>query len=553
MKKIKYISLVLIAIISLSSCKNVLDEDIYNFKTKDQYFRNSVDAETAIRGTYSKLALLYRKAAMFKMTITMSGGYGRDNENGEFVNGTMNSTTREVRDAWRYSYELINTSNDVIYNIGNMDTLVIKKDYKDKLIAEARFLRAWSYFNLVRLYGNVPIKTTPTLDLEDNNLMVGLSPVNDVYKSVIIPDLEFAIEKLNETTASSFAGRVTKYSAYAVLAKVYMTIASMKDNPDTDKFPDFNSNTCWTKSKDAAKEVIDHSSASLVPDFADLWHTDTKNTSESLFEVQYSRGVDGGSFIAKYFTPAGSKLAARGGGFGWGRCTMKNYNDFYTAYGPGTSPAVSDTMDYRLEKTFITKYIKYGKNPGDVPKVEYTYPVTYINKGKVTPAKAKETYVGKWRDPKAPDNFMGENNFTLIRLADVYLMYAEALNELGEANPEDYVNRLLSRSRDADGINPRTTPADWIPGDSQLVLREKIWNERRFELAAEMHLWFDLVRRGSDFYINFIKADNSFVDDVFGEKAYQHVITEKNVLFPIPLTEISANNEIDISDQNTGY
>jgi hypothetical protein len=194
--------------------------------------------------------------------------------------------------------------------------------------------------------------------------------------------------------------------------------------------------------------------------------------------------------------------------------------------------------------------MKFDRTTGEPLEMQYTYPLV-DEKGKAY--KTKETYVGKWTDPRAPDNEAGENNFIVIRLADVYLMYAEAVNEVGGVNPpEEYVNLLLERARNADG-KYRVQPANWEPIYSQEELREKIWNERRFELSAELQLWFDLVRRGKDFFINFKKTDNAFVDDVYGSKEHLHAVLERNILFPIPLIEISANDKIDLSEQNPGY
>ncbi len=551
MKNIKYFFLILLSVGTLNSCNSILDEEIYNFKPKEEFYLSSSDAESAIKGTYSHLANIYSKV-LIEMTLEMTGAFGKSGQTNEFISATMNSSSKDVALAWELSYKLINSCNDVIYNVSKMDTLKIKEAHKNMIIGEARFLRSWSYFNLVRMYGKIPVKLLPTEDLESETIMNGLTPVNDVYRDVIIPDFEFAENHCPETYASVLAGRVTKYAASAALAKVYITIASMIDNPDPKEegfdYPDFVSSECWAKARDEAKLVIDNSGASLVTDFADLWKTDTKNPSESIFEVQFYRGVVGGSSLAKIFTPNNSHLAARGGGWGRATCTMKNYNDFYMAYEPDTNTG-NDTIDYRIEKTYITSYVKFDKETGVPLSIEHTYPLV-DEKGK--PYKTKETYVGKWIDPKAPDNGAGNNNFIVIRLADVYLMYAEAMNETGGANPELYVNKILERARHADGTE-RVQPEDWTAGLSQADLREKIWNERRFELSAELHLWFDLVRRGKSFFINFKKADNAFVDDIYGVKDNLHVVLDRNILYPIPLIEISANDKIQLSDQNSGY
>ncbi len=527
MKKIKYFILTLLVAGSLYSCsEGFLQENVYDFKSSANFFQTPDDANQAMIGTYKYLADLYRQS-MIEMLTQNTGAFNKHKLSTVWISGTYTSATKEVYQTWQYAYQLINGCNDIVANVGDMTN--IDDTTRNMIIGEARFLRGWAYFILVRMYLQVPIKLKPTKDIEST--MIGLSPSEEVYAEVIIPDLEFAFDHLPPFYLSDNTGRVTKGAAAAALSKVYMTMAGY--NPATKQFSP-NAAEYWVKARDYAKWVIDNGGYSLVSDFGDLWKLDNKNTPESIFEVQYLRGLNTGCGYPKIFTPSHSGLAAKGGGWGRSRCTQKNYDDFAHQY-PG---------DYRLEKAFVTidtlsGYIDIRKN-----KFVPVYPTDGYNK-----KRESWPYVGKWKDPDAPDNFAAGNNFIVIRYADVLLMFAEAENEVNGPTEDAYnaVDQVLERARNADGT-PRTEPAAWDRNLTQDEFREKVWNERRFELTGELKLWFDLVRRGWDKFRQFKEDDNNY-----GYKPIKHGVYEKNMYYPIPSLEISSNDAITVEDQNPGY
>ena len=536
MKNIKLVLLIVLAAgMMFQSCTdNWLEEDVFDFKTDDNFFKTPEDANLAMIGTYKYLADLYR-ISMIEMLTQNSGAFTKGKKSTAWMTGAYTPATKEINSTWLESYTLINACNDIIYRLNRMEG--IDSTFQKSIIAEARFLRGWSYFNLVRIFRRVPIKLEPTSSI-DKGIMVGLDSADVIYNKVIIPDLEFAKTYLPESRLASNTGRVTKGTAAAALSKVYITMAGT----------DYNSGY-WVKARDEAKWVIDNCSYELVSDFGDLWDDNNKNTKESIFEVQYIRNINTGSGYAKIFTPSGSRFAAMGGGWGRSRCTQKNYDDFRNSY-PG---------DYRLEKTFLqinvkgdsyNGYIRY-KNTANGLNI---YPIaiypTYVDK-KFNYQKSKEyyPYVGKWKDPDAVDNFNADNNFIVIRYADVLLMFAEAENEVNGPSGEAYdaIDMILDRARNADGT-PREQPADWERTMSKEEFRDKVWNERRFELLGELQLWFDLVRKGWDKFRTFKEEDNEY-----GDKEIKHGIYEKNMYYPIPTLEISANDAISVEDQNPGY
>ena len=518
MKNIKSFLVIFLFSLLLYSCSDGwLKEEVYDFKSNTNFYETAEDANQAMIGTYKFLADLYRQS-MIEMLTQNTGAFNKGKLNTSWISGTYSSSTKEINLTWQYAFQLINGCNDVIANVKDMD---IDENQKNIILGEAHFLRGWSYFLLVRMYLQVPIKLEPTNGFD--GVMVPLSPASQVYDEVIIPDIEFAKANCPYTWPASNTGRITKGAAAAALAKVYLTLAGNEAGSEY-----------WAKARDEAKWVMDSCSYSLVPDFGKLWELGNKNTSESIFEVQFLRGVATGSAYPKIFTPSKSGLAAKGGGWGRSRCTQKNYDDFVGQY-PG---------DYRIEKTFVTIDGQSGyvdiRNGKFVP----VYPTKKYNK-----KNQSWPYIGKWKDPDAPDNFAADNNFIVIRYAEVLLIFAEAENEVNGPSDDAYdaVDMILERARNADGT-PREEPANWERTLSQEEFRDKVWNERRFELMAEMKLWFDLVRLGVDKFISFKEADNDY-----GYKPVKHGVYEKNMYYPIPTLEISSNDAISVSEQNPGY
>ncbi len=526
MKNIKYLLIAILSAGFLFSCqKDFLEEDVYDFRSNVNFYETPEDANSAMIGTYKFLADLYRQS-MIEMLTQNSGAFVKHRLSTPWISGTYTSSTKEVAWTWQYAYQLINGCNDVILNVEKMEN--IDDSLRNVILGEAHFLRGWAYFVLVRLYRRVPIRLEPTNGIR--NAMKPLSESQKVYDEVIIPDLKFAKAHLPLMWDESNKGRVTWGAATAALAKVYLTLAG---NDEASPY--------WEMARDEAKEVIGSGIYALVPDFGKLWELGSKNTVESIFEVQYLRGTNTGSGYAKIFTPAGSRMAAKGGGWGRSRCTQKNYDDFFLSY------SNDSVVDYRIEKTFISKYIKYKKGTAKETPV---YP---------TPKYKKEAwpYIKKWVDPEAPDNFAADNNFIVIRYADVLLMFAEAENEVNGPTDEAYtaVDQLLDRARHADGTE-RTVPANWERTLTKEQFRDKVWNERRFELAGELHLWFDLVRRGWDKFRQFKEDDNNYKKNMLGLKVLKpvkHGVYKKNMYLPIPTLEISSNDSIDVTDQNPGY
>ncbi len=509
-KYLKYILAILFLPLTFS-CSDFLEEEVFDMKTSNNFWQKPEDADLAMIGTYKYLADAYRQSLIEMLTQT-SGAFNKRKSSTVWISGSYTSATKEIYQTWESFYRLIDKANDVIANVSEMD--VLTDEEKTAIIGEAHFLRGWSYFLLVRMFTKAPIKLEPTTGFD--NAYAPLSSTEEIYNTVIIPDFEYAFDNCLPVQDASNTGRITKGAAASALAKVYITMAG-----------NTNGSPHWQVARDWAKWVIDNGGYSLTNDFAQLWGT--KNTSESIFEVQFLRGVSTGSGYSKIFNPSNTGWSAKGGGWGRSTSTQKNYDDFANQY----------PDDYRINVSFTAGYydIRNGKF---VP----VYPTEKYNK-----KQHSWPYIAKWKDPEAPDNFAGDNNFIVIRYSDVLLMFAEAENEVNGPTGDAYnaVDEVLTRARAADGTE-RVEPANWARDLSTTDFRDKVWNERRFELCAEQHLWFDLARMGKEKFIAFKEADNAY-----GYKLIDHGVYEKNIYFPIPTLEISSNHMISVEEQNEGY
>ncbi|MDC1230059.1 RagB/SusD family nutrient uptake outer membrane protein, partial [bacterium] len=380
---------------------------------------------------------------------------------------------------------------------------------KDRALGEAYFLRGATYFDLVRYFGGVPLKLLPA---SIDNLNTPRSSKEEVYDA-IISDFENAKLMLPNTGEALFQ-RPVKLAANMFLAKVYMTLASETNNMEM-----------WQAAYDEAIQV--YGQYSLVPTFAELYNPLNENTVESIFEIQYAtNGAVRNSDIIRSYT---LKQFYEYPTFGRIRPNKEVYDQHLNQY-PG---------DPRIAATFI--YDSYTKVNGNNQNL---YPIQ-IN--------GNDGYTGlkKYLEP----NFNGSTtnrNMLKLRYADLLLMLAEIENELnGPGGAYQYVNEVLARARtQADGTQA-AEPADWS-GMSQDEFRTRILRERQYELLGENHEWFDTRRRGYEYFLEeVIETHNNFPN--LGNKDFTYPVSVKNMLLPIPSTELSNNTEISQADQNPGY
>jgi len=494
--------------LTIVSCK--LEEDP-PFLSSETVFETVDGADAALNGVFEAMANYnYYSADYHHLTDFTSGLFisGKPSDRTNICKLNPLPSQNYPTNFWKAAYSVIARANTIIANVpadsGNDDF--------NNILGIAYFLRAHTYFNLVRLYGGVPLRTEP---VTSETIHMPRATVDEVY-NLIISDAEKAKEMMYDAPLQS-GGRPGKLAANYLLAQVYMQLAGND-----------NASNYWQKAYDEAIAI--YGNYSLVSSYADLWMdpSTANNNSESIFEIQYS--VEHPSALVKLFTPGNAYP-----GKGWQRVRPN----------PETIDMHSDAYpdDPRIGYTFISTYNKY---PNGVMHVYPDAPRNGFMKG--FPFLYKFFIKDQTAHTDAT-NF----NFVRYRYAELLLMLAEIENELhGPANAYQYVNEVLARARNT-ANPPVAEPADWS-GLSQDEFREKIMREYHFELLGEGDDWFVAHRRGYDFFkTHYIDVHNARIAQDNKPYDVEYPDNTKVMLMPIPSVEINANQEISASDQNPGY
>jgi tetratricopeptide (TPR) repeat protein len=494
---IKYL-VVTIILLSFTQCdETFLDKPPLGQLTQQSFPENPEDAQLAVNGMYNVLRKWNYHAGGFPILDIMSEQATKGSNPGDaiIVNDwqyfRFDATNNSLIRWWNTLYEGIRTTNLVINSIPDIDGL--SQDQVDQYVGEARFLRAYHYFTLVRAFGDV-IKVTSISPPEN----MQRSPAEEIYQEIIIPDLEFCINTLpakSEYPASQ-AGRATSGAAAGILAKVYL----FREEFD--------------KAEDYALQVINSNEYSLDPTFAEVFHHQNVHGQGSLFEIgALSKRYDQGG------NQYGNTWGARGTpslGWGFGRpeydfiLHLRNNND------PREDPSI----------LYLGETIEGVTINGD----DATPDTIYADEQE-TEIQEIECYNQKVFVPGSQGIATWGHNRRILRYADVLLMAAEALNENNKPSQAlTYLNMVRERAR---GENDSVLPD--ITTTNQDELRNAILEERNRELAFEGHRYFDLVRTGK-------------ASEVLGSYGFEE---NKHELLPIP------QQEIDISggklSQNPGY
>jgi starch-binding outer membrane protein, SusD/RagB family len=492
MKIKKYIKVLALATVLMGCGEDFLEKAPLDTINTENFFQTEEDAIAAINGAYQPLQ--WPKLYNMRMWTTdiiagnslVGAGGGDDGvETQDLSNFVATSDNPGVLDLWRGPAPGILRSNIILQKVPGMD---IDEDLKNRIIGEASFLRAHYYFILVRFFGDVPLITEPQEPGED--MRPARTAVDVIYESLIIPDLEKAIELLpakSEYTGADI-GRATKGAATGLLAKVHLTLGN------------------WNEVVKLTDQVAALGYA-LNDDYALNFDPNHENDQESLFEVQYFGKTSNdfwgnenqASWLSTFTGPRNSDMVA--GGWGWNQPTQ----EFVDAYEAG---------DLRKDITVLYE----GGPQFDGKDYKASYSSTGYNLRKFLVTK-----------DQAGSSDASSLNFPILRYADVLLMKAEALNELGRTqDAETPLNEVRRRANLAD-----------VKGLDQVEMREKILHERRMELAFEGQRWFDIIR-----------VDNGAYGLKFLHSIGKVNASQKHLLFPIPQKEIDANPNLE---QNAGY
>ena len=496
----KYISLIFAGFL-LMSCN--LDKYPYSEVAAADYVKDEASVNNLVIGAYNGLydAVLNEWAVteLRSDNVRMRVNKSTSNETKlieQLDQGTILSANSWVQDHWDAIYSAINRANSIFPVLD-----VVADDAKRaNFEGEARFIRAYMYFNLVRLWGPVFLVTRKTG--ADEARFMQRSPVEDVY-ALIESDLNAIVDGnlLPEARTGADLGRADMKAAKSLLAKVHMTAYK----PSSEKY---------ALAKTLLSEVIascgnPRSGSELVP-YDRVFATDNECNAELIFVVRYRSGNLGiGSPFTTLFAPLNNAGNVAVG-------SPKHYN-------------------YPTDNLLSA----YNANPGDLRK-DVVLQEGYMNH--TTGLYVNDRYCNKFIDKNMVNEWDAETDWPVIRLADVMLLYAEASNEL--AGPSEDALVPLNAVRERAGL-PAYTLAS-LP--SKYEFREAVRNERRLELAMENQRWFDLLRWGTA-----TSVVNDFIKNEAFYSAYDYVvnpIAEWQTLLPIPLSVTNINKEVA---QNPGY
>ncbi|WP_276166053.1 RagB/SusD family nutrient uptake outer membrane protein [Zobellia alginiliquefaciens] len=478
-------------------CSDFLDETDPSNITADSYFKTAEHAETSVYSIYSSLRSVrggaYGGSPWLMMefaTGIAESDLGQADNSNIIRNLTNTSDNAYGKSYWDSSYKGIANANLAIANIPD---IIMDETEKNKLLGEAHFLRAYYYFNLVRIFGSVPLIIDP-IDLGSENLYSSQETVENIYAQIVV-DLTKA-----ESSGLPFnddTGKVTLGAVKSLLSGVFLTMAG---------YPLQKGSEYYQKAADKAKEVIDSAEYSLFPSYSDLHDPAKNNMGENIFMVQYEAFVDPSD---------------------WQPLVIP-YNMNISAYSEQTGAIYAN-------QEFINSYDEGDKR---VAEKEFYY-TTYTSKfDRNDTIVLGGHFLYKHFDITANlDTASSDLNWDLIRYAEVLLIYAEAANEVSGPTADTYqaINSIRIRAELPE-----------LSGLSKDQFREAVWKEKWHELSYENVTWFDMVRLRKAFNV----TTGSFDDYVGHQFVYGPTVTERELLFPIPTDELRNNENLV---QNPGY
>ncbi|RKE04109.1 RagB/SusD family nutrient uptake outer membrane protein [Marinifilum flexuosum] len=511
MKKLIYI-LIACVLIGFSSC----DDDFMETKspdklTSDNFWRNANDAEAGMASAYSHLecATDYWGFAEVKFPVELYPSdlvrIGGDAYNYEdwlaIYNFNVNSANTQISSYWDIHYRGINFTNQVLENLMEMTEEQIDAAKKNELISEAHFLRGYYHFKLLLAWEKIVLRDKYPKSIPETHK--ALSERSACW-DFIITDFEEATKNLPSSYDAQNVGRATKWAAFAYLGKANLFRAG-EDSANATEY--------YKAAKAALAEVVGSNNYSLAPNFISMFNGTNQNSSESVFELQLSNNTDNGAWF-KF--PHHRWLKPKGLG-GWDEIAG---SDFLLSEFKKEGKVASDgRYDHRLYETlfFDDEYFNDSNNPR-------VYGYTFKDWWDYTSTAYDYTGFRKYL-PASYDDLRAKshgNNMPLMRYADVLLMYAEVLNELGETSTAiPHINNV----RAIHGELPAMT------GSDKAAVRAQIEHERICEFAMEGSRFHDLRRWGK---LNETMAANGRTG-----------VTDDSHFFPIPESEVNSNNEIE--------
>ena len=452
---------IVVIFMTLAACQD-LTEDPKGFVSPENFYSTVAQGEAALTASMNEL---------WDYWGGYSYGYGFFVHDDQLLGGNLNITEGFANAVWDMHYRALKNINGVLRSVDKGSIKGVPQSEIDGLIGQAKFLRAYNYFMLVRLYGDLPLITEDTPD-PVTNPVTQRTPVAEVYNS-IVSDFEDAIVKLPSAWDGQ-PGKPTRGAAKGLLAKVYLTMATAP----------LNQTSNYAKARDLAADVMDDGTYSLVPNVGDVFKLENKFGPEMMF-----------SFNSTYDDPATD--------------------------GQIWTPEVMDGWgDASIDPTWSDKWLT--TSPGEPRQAAYL--ILEYNGVPYTAFDEQRPFIRKFSLPyiTAEDYETAEStiNYPIIRFADVLLIYAEAAN-MAEGGPSSEAYEAVNMVRRRANNLPLTTPdaAVDLSGLSKSAFDAAIIEERNHELCFEYDRWFDLVRK-------------RMLEQVAGQ--YIQNVSDEDYLYPIP-------------------
>lgn len=420
------------AVVLLSSCTDFLEEDPKTFISPSSFYKTVEDFDGALKGLYP----IGQDLDLTEVFADYNDKPESAEQTGDVWANNPGYGFHSIRNGWSGPYSTIKNANMILEQIEDKE---FDQATKDRIIGEAKCIRAYRYFALVQLYGDVPLRTNVVTN--SGEVSIDRSPQPDVYK-LIFEDIQDAENKLPKESLQM--GRANKYVAKAIMARIYLTSAG---------FP-LNMTENYAKARDKALEVINDGGYTLMPSFDRVFKTE-RYTAETIW-AQLFDAPNISSGMHTITAPRETQTA-----------TLLPTDAFIATFEPG---------DNRKEWGIKPGYVNAKENQ----VVKRTYYNKYINEEYLEQEMpASNTGILPWQTQ-------------LIRLAEMYLIAAEAENEVnGPGNAYPYINAVRARARvDRNDV----TKVPDLKNLSKESFREAVLLERKHELFCEGFAWYDLKR-----------------------------------------------------------
>ncbi len=503
MKRLKLYTLFLLLIVTGFSCTD-LEEEPIGLLAPEAMFKTPKDVETAVMGAYGRMAseLFYGR----KLTLTLQlwgdmcdiGDRGTPSRRQHINDFAADANNGMITNFWPRSYEIISAVNAAL---AGADLIEGSEEELNELRGEARFIRAFVYYHLVRIFGDVPY-----IDFFVNDPAsvkeISKTSVSEIYTK-IKEDFAFAKQNLPDKQPNGTRVRPSKATAAAYLASVALTLGDYSAAATESK---------WVISNKATFDV------ELIADYQDLFDaTKANGLKEHLLAVDFAAGLQGyGNEGTDWLAPITGIRGSDDRGWSVSVPSLAVYHSW-------------DDRDYRKQVAFDDTTLVDG------------VPIPYTDYQRVQrPHIAKfMRFYGNSRG----DGGLSDNNYPAMRYAEVLLIAAEAINETSGPTDEaiGYVNLIRARARNWAGVQT-DFPEDVIAGVSKEDFRDIVIEERRLELSFEFKRWYDIKRLGI--------GDEVF-KGVESLEPHSNFDSGKHYLLPIPQKEIDINP--NLLPQNPGY